>query len=184
MYIIEPQSIILSDFECSGYVLDIGGGGEGVIGRLKGAKVIAIDPLKEELQEAPPGPLKIVMDAREMKFLDGGFSVVTCFFTLMYLKTGDHEQVLREIHRVLEPGGSLMLWDVNIPERKHEAKDIFVVPLAIQLPKENIKTSYGIGWTGREQDASYYVQLAEKVGFEKSAQEQIGDVFYLRLHKV
>ncbi len=29
------------DFECDGTILDIGGGGEGVIGRLKGNQVVA-----------------------------------------------------------------------------------------------------------------------------------------------
>jgi len=45
--------------------LDIGGGGEGVIGQMKGKQVIAIDPNRRELEEAADGPLKIVMDARE-----------------------------------------------------------------------------------------------------------------------
>lgn len=57
MKIIEPQYITISDFECSGYILDIGGGGEGIIGRLKGKSVIAIDPNKSELQELPVGEI-------------------------------------------------------------------------------------------------------------------------------
>jgi hypothetical protein len=42
-YLYERQLVTLDDFPSSGHILDIGGGGEGVIGRLKGQDVIAID---------------------------------------------------------------------------------------------------------------------------------------------
>ena len=42
--------------ELTGSVLDIGGGGEGIIGRLYGKNVTAIDIRQEELDEAPEGP--------------------------------------------------------------------------------------------------------------------------------
>ena len=55
----ERVELDLQDFPSQGWVLDIGGGGEGVIGRLKGSAVVAIDLYKQELEEAPAGPLKI-----------------------------------------------------------------------------------------------------------------------------
>ena len=61
---IDPVKVTVPSFCTDGYVLDIGGGGEGVIGRLNSLQVIAIDCVKDELEEAPKGPLKIVMDAR------------------------------------------------------------------------------------------------------------------------
>ena len=57
----ERQEVVVDDFEAPGYILDIGGGGEGIIGRLKGEQVIAIDPNRRELEGAAGGPLKIVM---------------------------------------------------------------------------------------------------------------------------
>ena len=39
--------------ELQGKILDIGGGGEGIIGRLYGPQVIAIDYRQDELDEAP-----------------------------------------------------------------------------------------------------------------------------------
>ena len=97
-FIFEQQKVSVHDFEASGYVLDIGGGGEGIIGILKGEQVIAIDPNKRELEEAADGPLKIVMDARDLQFLDGSFETVTAFFTLMYLKSADaYKQVFAEV---------------------------------------------------------------------------------------
>jgi ubiquinone/menaquinone biosynthesis C-methylase UbiE len=79
---VEGQKVDLTDFFAPGLILDIGGGGEGVIGRLFGSRVVAIDPLQRELEEAPVGPLKVVMDARELKFLDGSFDTVTASSTL------------------------------------------------------------------------------------------------------
>ena len=72
----------LDHIDRDGFILDIGGGGEGVIGKLMGEKVIAIDFKKEELLEAAEGPLNIIMDARELKFLDESLQTVTAFFLL------------------------------------------------------------------------------------------------------
>ncbi len=52
LFYFEKQEVIVNDFDFPGYILDIGGGGEGVIGKLKGEQVIAIDPNKRELEEA------------------------------------------------------------------------------------------------------------------------------------
>lgn len=77
----EKQRIKLDKFDTNDWVLDIGGGGEGVIGQLLKDRVISIDPNKRELEEAPSeeGVLKIVMDAKELKFLDKEFSKATSF---------------------------------------------------------------------------------------------------------
>ena len=85
-YIFPQVEIDIDDFDHEGYILDIGGSGEGVIGQLKGKDVIAVDISKEELEEAPEGPLNIVMDARDLQFLDESFSTVTAFFAMMYLQ--------------------------------------------------------------------------------------------------
>ncbi len=50
--------------ELDGKILDMGGGGEGVIGRLYREQVTAIDNCQEELDVAPGGYEKICMDAR------------------------------------------------------------------------------------------------------------------------
>jgi len=81
----EMQQVIVNDFKAEGYILAIGGGGEGTIGRLKGSQVIAIDIRKIELEEAPDGPLKIIMDARDLQFLDNAFNTATSFFRVYLL---------------------------------------------------------------------------------------------------
>ncbi len=49
-----------------------------IIEQLKGKQAVAIDLSKRELDEAPGDPLlKIVMDARDLKFVDGSFPTAT-----------------------------------------------------------------------------------------------------------
>ena len=65
--------------ELDGHILDIGGGGDGVIGRLYTNQVVAIDIRQDELDEAPIGFEKIVMDATHLEFNDNSFDHVTSF---------------------------------------------------------------------------------------------------------
>lgn len=179
----EREDIVVTDFEASGYVLDLGGGGEGIIGRIKPAQVIAIDIIKRELDEAPAGPLKIVMDARDLKFLDASFDTVTAFFMLMYMKPADHPQVFREVFRVLRPGGRFLVWDPSIPARNGNTKDVVVFPLTIKLPKEEVRTGYGTFWPDHEQGAGYYASIAEQAGFNVTARSEAGHTFFMELRK-
>lgn len=183
MFALDMQTPVLTDFEASGWILDIGGGGEGIIGRLKGTQVIAIDIKKEELEEAPPGPLKIIMDATDLKFLDETFETVTAFFTLMYVNPEHRAQVFSEVARVLKPGGIFHLWDVIIPPCKDKTKRWFVVPLTVKLPNEEIMTGYGVQWQGREQTLSYYIQLAQQTGFKTKSQQTQNQMFYIECKK-
>ena len=43
IYRFEPQSLTVEDFAADGLILDLGGGGEGIIARVKGQQVVAID---------------------------------------------------------------------------------------------------------------------------------------------
>jgi hypothetical protein len=47
-----------------------------------------------------------------------------------------------------------------------QKKDIAIVPLLVKLPNKEITTGYGVHWPEKAHDLSYYVQLAEKVGFK------------------
>lgn len=183
IFFIEKQAITVHNFDASKFILDIGGGGEGVIGQLKGSQVVAIDPNREELEEAAAGPLQIVMDARNLQFLDDAFEVVTSFFTLMYINGCDHKVVFEEVYRVLEPGGRFMIWEVDLPQRLAEGQDVVAFYLTVSLPDREIKTGYGTRWPEQTQGASYYRDLAEHVGFIATAQQENGRMFSLELQK-
>lgn len=180
----ERQTIKLEPFATPGPVLDIGGGGEGVIGQLLGSKVVAIDLSEEELRDAPGQPLlKIVMDARDLKFMPESFPDVTVFFTFMYINGNDHDTVFRQIHRVLKPGGTVRIWDVNFGPRPapHIRGGIF--RLQARLPGKDINTGYGVRWPEQLQTLAQYIQRAEACGFTVSARQDAGVWFYLELKK-
>jgi SAM-dependent methyltransferase len=179
----ERQEVVLEDFAADGYVLDIGGGGEGIIGQLKPQQVVAIDINARELLGAPAGPLKIVMDATDLKFLDETFRTATSFFTLMYMKPEDQERALRELHRVLQPGGRLLVWDVILPVRADPVKDIAVFPLTVRMPGREVKTGYGTFFPPSPHDVPYFVAMAQRTGFSVRSQRESGRTFYLELWK-
>lgn len=183
LFYFDQKVITLNDFSAQGYILDIGGGGRGIIGELKGERVIAIDISKRELEEAPAGPLKVVMDATDLKFVDNSFNTATSFFTLMYIKDSDHEKVFEEVFRVLAPGGSFMIWDAVFDKRVDKEKDMAVFPLMIQLPDKGIEAGYGVEWPVKGRKLSHYTQLAEIVGFDVIAQKAENQIFYLKLMK-
>jgi ubiquinone/menaquinone biosynthesis C-methylase UbiE len=179
----EMQYVTLEDFDADGYVLAIGGGGEGTIGRLKGSQVIAIDISERELREAPTGPLKIIMDARELRFLDETFNTATSFFTLMYIKGGDHVKVMGEVFRVLKPGGKFLVWDAIISKKTDSVQDRVLVPLTISLPGGKVETGYGVRMPKEDHDLDYYVKLAEATGFNVLVKKTKDRTFYIELQK-
>lgn len=183
LFYFEDQHLTVSDFPAKGYILDIGGGGEGIIGQLKGSQVIAIDISKYELEASPSGPLKIIMDARDLKFLDEAFSTVTSFFTLMYINDRDHERVFDEIYRVLKKRGRFLIWDIALPRRSHPDKDIFIIPLSIELPEKTIRTRYGSHWSEDGRSLAYFKRLAGKAGFEIVSEKTWDRMFFIECRK-
>ena len=185
---IEKQEISLKDLKIEDRILDLGGGGEGIIGKIFGEKVVAIDPSKRELEEAAEGPLKIVMDGTSLKFLDKSFDNATSFFTFMFIPNSKHEEVISEIYRVLKPGGKFYVWDVEIPEFDESLglnKDntLYVVPILVNLGSEKIDTGYGTKWYLKPQSQNYFKSLCEKIGFKLILNVENGETFKLIFEK-
>lgn len=182
----EREEVVIPDFPATGYILDLGGGCRGTIGRVKGEQVVAIDISMRELNEAPSSFLKIVMDASDLKFPDKSFHTVTAFFAIMFMKPDIHQKVFAEAFRVLAPGGEWLIWDASIPARAASGDNTFLINLHTRLPKETIDYGYSVLRLDVERDPAYYRSLAEQAGFKVESSELIGrnrKAFFLRLHK-
>lgn len=177
-------SLEVKDFASDGPILDIGGGGEGVIGRLKGSQVVAIDLYQEELDEAPVGPQKLVMDARQLTFPKDSFGAATAFFSLMYMKTPeDHKQVMKEAWRVLKPRGHLRVWEIDLANRPQTKKERYIVRLRYRVGNVEKNTAYGARWPDEERGETYYRQLAREADFEHLTTERVAHFMFLEFIK-
>ena len=175
------QFVDLRNIRIHGRVLDIGGGGEGVISRHLGDSVIAIDIMKEELEESPDIGLKIIMDACELKFLDCSFDNLTCFFSLMYMNEQKIEAFLQEAYRVLRDDGCLWIWDITMPYPP--TAKAFVVRLEIAFSDMcHVSTGYGVLWT-RKQSMELLEKSCENAGFITCERNLVDQSFFLRVQK-
>lgn len=183
-YVFDTVHLEVRDFDANGKILDIGGGGEGVIGRLKGSQVVAIDLRQDELNGTAPGPEKIVMDARSLEFPNASFNTATAFFSLMYMKTReDLQRVFFEVWRVLKPNGHLFIWDIDLSTRPVTRKAAFLVRLRYRVRSFEKGTAYGMVWPVEARGVSYYIQMAEEAGFQHLVTERIDHCFFLGCFK-
>ncbi|MBK1881742.1 ubiquinone/menaquinone biosynthesis methyltransferase [Luteolibacter pohnpeiensis] len=79
-------------------------------------EVIASDFCAEMLAHAAERGIEktVVADALNLPFSDGKFDVVTVAFGLRNM--ADYPAALREMHRVLKPGGHLLILDFSLPQ--------------------------------------------------------------------
>jgi ubiquinone/menaquinone biosynthesis C-methylase UbiE len=162
--------------ELNGRILDVGGGGDGVIGRVYGPQVTAIDISAEELAEAPEGFEKLVMDAGDMDFPDHSFDHVTAFYSFLFIPKPDHPQVISEISRVLRPGGTLHIWDCEVRTAFPEP---FTVELNVDANGKQIHTTYGIIEQDCVQTAARFIELCAENGLRPIADKRTDTGFYL-----
>lgn len=178
--LVVEDRIEMKSIDAEGFILDIGGGGEGIIGKLNGRDVVAIDLSSEELEETENDALKIVMDATDLKFVPSTFAAATSFFTLLYVDREKQEKVFSEVRRVLRDGGRFLIWDVRIPDEA-EGKPFFLVQLEVSLPDEAVTTGYGVKKSFQDMDR--FKDLAARTGFEVGDEWSRDDLFHLELVK-
>jgi ubiquinone/menaquinone biosynthesis C-methylase UbiE len=175
-YITRAQTIKLSPLKTEGLILDIGGGGEGVMGKLNGRQVVAIDIRAEELKETRNQALKIVMDAADLKFLPESFELCTSFFFFMYIPYDKHSRVFSEVYGVLKDRGRFLVCDAKM-RAEYEGYRVFVVDLKIQLPDDVVKTKYGVKWN-KQQDLEHFRELAQKTNFKITSEWSKGSFLF------
>ncbi|MHA1121674.1 MAG: class I SAM-dependent methyltransferase [Candidatus Heimdallarchaeota archaeon] len=140
-FLFRRQKVVITEIP-AGKIIDIGGGGEGIIAQIGADRVTAVDKLESEIKSAQPkAPTATwqVADARDLPFENESFDNATVFFSLMYMKKSVKEEVISEVFRVLPSGGEFWIWDANI-----QKDGIFVTMLKIKLPNgKTISTGYG-----------------------------------------
>lgn len=164
----------------TGPILDLGGGGEGIIGRIYGQQVVAIDTRQDELDEAPEGPKKLLMDAAQLTFEDSSFQHVTSFFSLMYMPRTVQAQAVAQAARVLRPGGSLHIWDAQVASAFPEP---FLIDVDVDANGSAVHTTYGILQEDAAQDSDHILCHCQSAGLKLAVREDHDGWFYLRLLK-
>ena len=88
-----------------GLVIDIGGGGEGIIAQIGKDRITAIEKRQSEIDEAKPNAPTanwVLADATDLPYADEHFDNATTFFSGMYMTMETFEKICKEILRVLK----------------------------------------------------------------------------------
>lgn len=179
--LVKPKQRIQIQEMPKGSVIDIGGGGEGIIAQAGGAGVVAIDKHMSEIHEArrkaPECPW-VVADATELPYGNNCFDNATAFFSCMYMPDNVKESVFRETRRVLKKGGEFWIWDVHMTARSN----VFAVRLHVDLHKDTIRTVYGV--KAKDQSAASICGLLQHAGFETEVITNRRHWFLIRAKRV
>lgn len=168
--LMKPKQNIHIDTIPQGRVIDIGGGGEGVIAQAGGARVVAVDKLFSEIMEARDNAkdaLWLTADATALPFDNERFDNATAFFSCMYMPEAVKEKVFADARRVLKPGGEFWIWDV--PMRANGK--VIAIFLQAHLPNgKKVNTGYGV--RAKDQSIERFGQLLQAAGFEWQVAEK------------
>ncbi|MFW9849880.1 MAG: class I SAM-dependent methyltransferase [Candidatus Thorarchaeota archaeon] len=139
------QTIELERILGEGNIIDIGGGGEGLVSRIEGIRVYAVDVQMDEILEArihnPPSNW-IVADAINLPFGSNTFDIATLWFSLGYMKEWSiKKSVFQDIYRVLKKGGGINIKAIKIDCQE----DMLVFRADYSLPDGTLsRTGYGV----------------------------------------
>lgn len=174
----KPKIRIRMDTLPAGKLIDLGGGGEGVIARAAGTRVIAVDKLVSEILEAKQRVLQAewtAADAAVLPFQNAEFDAATAFFSCMYMPDEVKEKVFKEARRVVKPGGEFWIWDVPM----RATGKVFAVSLQVELTDgTRINTGYGV--RAKQQSAGSLGQMLKQAGFEQQVVQEQKNWFLIK----
>ena len=178
------QKIPLERIERSGRILDLGGGGEGIVSRLEGQRVYAVDASFQKIREArihPTDSQWILADARSLCFQDSMFDIATFWFSLGYFRDMKSKKTaLREACRSLKKGGrlSIIAASITCPE------DRFVFKTQLTFPDGTTSQMAFAVKGNQNQDADVIMKLVKDVGFEVAQLKEYEYWFRIKAQKL
>ena len=178
----KPKQHIRIEAVPQGRIIDIGGGGEGVIAQAGGARVVAVDKHESEIDEARGKAHEaqwVVADAAALPFEGHSFDNATAFFSCMYMPGDTLSEVFKETRRVLKKGGEFWIWDAEMaPKGK-----AFALRLRVDLrDKPSVNTAYGV--RAKEQSAEGTGRLLQEAGFELAEVTRRKHWFFIKARNV
>ncbi len=179
-FLMQSQKITIDSIP-DGSVIDIGGGGEGVIAQIGNERITAIDKSQSEIDEARPNAPNanwVLADATDLSYSDDYFDNATAFFSGMYMSMDTFEKVCKETYRVLKNNGEFWIWDAKISN----TKGLFIIRLHITLPNgKKIKTGYGT--RGKNYCITEIKRKLAKTNFYIDIAENHGKWFFIKAIK-
>ena len=173
---------IIIDTIPNGSIIDIGGGGEGVIAQIGKDNVTVIDKHQGEINEAKsksPTSKWVCADATNLEYDNGYFDNATAFFSGMYMSIETFEEVCKEVYRVLKNQGEFWIWDAKIQDNS----GLFVIRVTVTLPSgKKIRTAYGSNIKTRS--LSEIKQKLENARFQVDIQVNHQKWFFLKAVKL
>ena len=180
----EVHKIDLQQFGGKGLILDIGGGGEGLVSRIEGDRTCALDIRMNEIREAQihgQSSNWFVADGANLCFNDGVFDIVTLWFSLGYMSNWVTKySVLEAAHRVLKKNGRLSIMASRIPESNE--RQIFWAEFTLPDGTRS-KIGYGVKG-GQNQTLSKILDLVTKAGFSQHLHEDHDEWFKVESRKL
>lgn len=171
--------IDLTSVEFSVPHLDIGGSGESIIYKMSSNEITIIDNNIDEMIYDKRVNM-IDMDARCMNFREESFKTGTIFYTLMYIEDSSIDKVFNEVYRVLEKGGKLLIWDVNINDIANEC---IIVPVKVLNGKQIERATYSSNAITEIRNINYYKSKLNLVGFDNINIEAYGSRIFISASK-
>jgi SAM-dependent methyltransferase len=171
------QEITFKSLAGTGLILDIGGGGEGIVSRIEGSRVCAIDINMNEIKEAQiygSSPQWLACSGEALPFRTAVFETTTIWFSLDYVANWEMKRaVMQEAFRVLRKKGALSILSSRIVCR--EAR--FVLKMRYTLPDGSVyQTGYGVkGNQGQTMDK--IGDIVEESGFQITKRDDNGHWF-------
>ena len=177
----KPKQHVVIQEVPSGRVIDIGGGGEGVIGQAGGARVVAIDRRVSEIHEAKVKAASatwVAADATRLPCKSHCLDGATAFFSCMYMSEDVTREAFREAGRALKKGGEFWIWDAQMVPRG----GVFAIRLRVDVgDQRTINTTYGV--RAKEQSAAGIAGLLREAGFASDVTVNLRRWFMIKAKK-